>query len=285
MLKVPDAVDVRIFIVDNDPEASAAPIVEDLATTLPDHLAIDYRHEPTRGISHARNAAVRAATEWGAYWLCFIDDDERPDPAWLVEFLGTAERTGADIVSGPVLPEFEIDPPAWVIDGGFFASPRYPQDSPMVYATTSSVLIRRAILDPVDGPFDLAFSRSGGEDTHLFAQLREAGHRLAWSDTALVRETVPPSRVNVRWMLMREYRRGQTLSLSLRRRGGSRFLLARRGGKGGYEILAGIAAAIIGIFRGRDRVMKGARRVVFGAGILTGLVGYQHDEYATTHGR
>ena len=282
LLRVPAAVSVQAFIVDNDPDRSAEPVVAEHADGAP--FAITYHGEPARGISHARNAAVREATAWGADWICFIDDDEWPDPAWLYEFLETATTTGADVISGPVEAVFESTPPEWVVNGQFFEGRRHRHNGSMHYATTSSVMIRREILDAVDGPFDPAFGMSGGEDTHLFAQLRERGHSLVWSDRALVFETVPASRTTSQWLLQREFRRGQTLGLSLRHRNPSPVRLAKRAAKGLLEVGAGLATTVLGLPRGKAHWFRGVRRTGFGCGILSGLVGRQLQEYEVIHG-
>ncbi|MEM9565488.1 MAG: glycosyltransferase [Actinomycetota bacterium] len=284
-LRIPSGVEAAVVVVDNDPDRSAEPLVDDRTTGATwVGPAVHYVPEPARGISHARNAAVAAAGELGADWICFIDDDEWPDPDWLQEFLATAEATGADIVSGPVEPEFEGTPPGWVVDGGFFECRRHEHNQPMHYATTSSVLIRRSVLDLVPGPFDPAFGMSGGEDTHLFAQLRELGCSLVWSERAVVHEGIPPSRTTSDWLLRREFRRGQTLGLTLRHRGASPLLLARRWVKGVVELGAGLGTTVAGLPRGRSRWFRGVRRMGFGVGILSGLVGRQLQEYEVIHG-
>lgn len=281
-LEIPDSVLARAFVVDNDPERSAESLVVARAADAP--FEVVYHAEAARGISHARNAAVRHATAWGADWICFIDDDEWPDPAWLAQFLETAAATGADIVSGPVEAVFETPPPAWVVDGEFFVGRRHVHNAAMHYATTSSVMIRRSILDEMDGPFDPAFGMSGGEDTHLFAQLRERGNSLVWSDRALVYESVPATRTTSAWLLRREFRRGQTLGLSLRHRNPSVVRLATRGAKGLVEIGAGLVTTLVGLPRGKANWFRGVRRTGFGFGILSGLIGRQHQEYEVIHG-
>jgi GT2 family glycosyltransferase len=284
-LDVPDGVEADVVIVDNDPNRSAESLVTSTkaASTWrgPD---LHYVAEPARGISQARNAAVSTALELHVDWICFIDDDEWPDRRWLTEYLASAGATGADIVSGPIEPVFDEPPPQWVLDGGFFQSRRHEHNHPMHYARTSSVLIRASVLDLVPGPFDPAFGLSGGEDTHLFAQLREAGCSLVWSDTAVVYEAIPASRTTPKWLLQREFRRGQTLGLSLRHRNAPAPRLAKRGAKGLVEIAAGAATTALGLPRGRAQWFRGVRRMGFGAGILSGLVGRQLQEYTVIHG-
>lgn len=71
--------------------------------------------EAERGLSHARNAALREAT---APIICFIDDDERADPGWIAA-LRTAwseaePRVGA--IGGPMRADWRAPRPAWLAD-------------------------------------------------------------------------------------------------------------------------------------------------------------------------
>ncbi|MFK8025104.1 MAG: glycosyltransferase family 2 protein [Ilumatobacter sp.] len=286
-LEIPDGLRLDVVIVDNDADASARTAVEARAATSA--FSLHYVHEPARGISTARNAAVAGGLELGADAICFIDDDEWPEADWLRQFIETAESTSADVVTGPVFPVFEETPPAWVLDGGFFDRRRHEHEERIRYATTSSVLIRSDALrrrtPPSDAaPFDLAFGLTGGEDTHLFAEMRTEGCALVWCDRAIVHELIPASKVNTSWLLRREYRRGQTLSLSMRRRTPGAWRVVRRIANATIEIGLGIPATLIGVVRGRAALMRGLHRVVFGVGMLTGLAGRSYAEYSTTHG-
>lgn len=278
-LAIPEGTSMRVIVVDNDPEASARPAVEAHVSPLG---AVEYLHEPARGISTARNAAIAAARRWKADLICFLDDDEWPEPDWLTQYLGVLDATGADVVTGPVFSVFDEPPPDWVTEGGFFDRRRHAHLEEMNYATTSTVMIRLSVLD--DDPFDEEFGLSGGEDTHLFAELRAAGRSIVWCDTGHVHESIPATKVNASWILRREYRRGQTLSLSLRRRDRSTWRVIRRIGNGALHVGAGIGLTVIGAFRGKARAMIGIERMMFGVGMWTGLAGRRYAEYETTHG-
>ena len=89
--------DVDVVVVDNDPEASAAPVVEDVAARA--SLPIRYHHEPVRNISLTRNRAVEFAS---GNLIAFIDDDECPAPDWLHCLHDMLVATGADGVLAPV---------------------------------------------------------------------------------------------------------------------------------------------------------------------------------------
>lgn len=278
----PPGSEVSVIIVDNDPERSA----ESIATAggAAGGYEVTYLCEPARGISTARNTAVAAAVARGADAICFIDDDEWCEPDWLCQLVATAEATGADVVTGPVLPVFEQTPPTWVTRGGFFDRPRHEHNEPLDYATTSSVLISTRCFADRPAPFDIEFGLSGGSDTHLFAELLDDGFAIAWCDRAIVYETIPPTRVSISWMLRREYRRGQTLSRSLRRRRPAPIRYVRRVVNGALQILIGVIRLPVGLVRGDHRWLHGAKDVVLGAGMLTGLMGRRYEEYRTVHG-
>lgn len=281
-LTIPDDVEVGVFVVDNDPERSA----EEVATrhAAASRLGLVYVHEPTRGISAGRNASIGAARTWGADALCFIDDDEWPDPAWLVELVSTARRTGADVVTGPVFPVFDEPPPRWITEGRYFERPRHDHDSLIDYATTSSVLIDMRCFGGRAEPFDAEFGLSGGSDTHFFAELLDAGGTIAWCDRAHVHEAIPASRVDAGWLLRREYRRGQTMSRSLRRRDPRVARYLKRLGNATVQVVSGAAVLVVGLPFGRARWFRGAKMIVLGAGMVTGLVSNGYQEYRRIHG-
>ena len=265
-------------IVDNDADGSARAVVE----RAEQRLRLVYAVEPERGIPFARNRAVREAA--GCDFVAFIDDDEIPEPAWLTELVATQQRTAADVVTGPVLPVFEEPPARWVEAGGFFERPSFPPDSVIPYATTSSVLISRAVLDRYAKPFNEAMRFTGGTDTHLFIRLRNAGAKIVWADGAIVEEMFPASRTTLRWILARQYRRGNTLSLchcdldrSWRRK-------LRQVGAGGWAVLRGVGLTATGIFRGRIHFVRGLQTVWLGAGLVTGAFRLGYQEYKTVHG-
>jgi succinoglycan biosynthesis protein ExoM len=273
--------EVRVVIVDNDDAATGKAVIDD-AADLP--WPITYEVEERRGIAQGRNRAVRIAREAGADVVVFLDDDEVPDPRWLVELLSVYRSTGADVVTGPVLPEFGEPPPAWVEAGRFFERPRYATGTRIHYARTSNVLIASHVVPDGDAPFAEWFGLSGGDDTHFFLRARLAGHRIVWADEAVVREVVPPSRVEVRWLVKREYRRGNTLSLCLRDLMYTRVRVARRAAQGLLRIVEGALVLASAVMRGRAVAVQGLQLMGFGAGLLSGLAGVRYDEYAVVHG-
>ena len=274
-LAVDDGVDVTVVVVDNDPAASGRDVVARSAGGLPWPVA--YAVEPRPGISAARNRAVELA---GAVdFVTFVDDDQVPGRGWLSELLRVQRDSGAPIVTGPTLPRFEETPPAWAVRGRFFEPPRYATGTPIHWAATGNVLVAAGLLEGDIPPFDESFGLSGGEDTHLFMRLWLAGHRIVWADEAEMVEWVPPSRTRVRWVLAREFRRGNTLSLCLRDLQDSAARRVRRAGAAALRMVHGAVIAVAGFPLGRHIVLRGLHRACLGAGQLTGLARYRYRPY------
>ncbi len=257
---------LAVVIVDNDAEASARAVAERARAEL--SLPIDYRVEPRRGIPHARNAALAAALE-RARWIAFIDDDELPTPGWLDALLAVAERTGADVVTGPVVPRFAAAPARWIAEGGFFASPRHADGARVGSASTNNALVRTRCLLETRARFDERFVPLG-EDIELFERLAASGRAIAWADAAIVYDVVPPQRATLRWILTRAWRAGSAHTRVDRAH-------AARGVAGGvlFVALRGMAlgtARALGAF-GLARRAQGLQIASYGAGRARGLLG------------
>jgi succinoglycan biosynthesis protein ExoM len=177
-------------------------------------------------------------------------------------------------VTGPVIAEYDPGIPEWVRRGGFHQRQRFPDGTPLHFARTSNVLVRLGAIETLgDQAFDLRYGATGGEDTHLFMRLAESGHSIVWADHALVSERVPVERAALRWMLSREYRRGCILSRCLRDVDRSALRMTRRVAAGASDMLSGCALLLTALVDGRAGLVRGARRICFGAGLVTGLSG------------
>src|SRR5881227_2061211 len=72
--------------------------------------------EQRQGNCQAINAAFETAQALfpAATRFLMIDDDEIASPDWLELMVRTCEETGADVVGGPVLPDFADDGQPWL---------------------------------------------------------------------------------------------------------------------------------------------------------------------------
>lgn len=277
-----DAPELEVVVVDNDPAASATAVCDRLRPRL--RWPLLYRHEPQRGISFARNAAVAAARD-RADFLAFIDDDEIPEPDWLDQLLRVQASYDADVVSGPVLRHFESEAPVWMVKGGFFDDPRFATGQSIEHPATNNALIRSEIFREMESPFDARMALSGGEDTHFFLRLARQGRRMVWADEAIVREAIPATRARAAWILQRAFRRGNTWSLCERELQPSMRVAGLRVAKGVARIGLGLALLPLAPLRGRDALVKSLQYIWFGAGNLAGLLGLRYQEYKVVHGK
>jgi succinoglycan biosynthesis protein ExoM len=190
-----------IIVADNDAQRSAEPVVRELNAS---GQKITYAVEPEQNISLARNKALSHAT--GDY-IATIDDDEYADPRWLLNLYRALTSHNADVVHGPVVPEFYPKTPRYIRGG--FMRPNPPTGSTEKYVLNAgNTLFRRKLLEGLPTPFEPRFGRTGGEDTAFFYHLRRRGCRMIWCRESLVFERVSSKRANLVWLVKRKFRHG-----------------------------------------------------------------------------
>jgi hypothetical protein len=196
---------ISVVVCDNDREQSSRQSVEKFAADS--KLEIRYVVEPEQNIALARNRVVANAA--GDY-VAFIDDDEHPVTDWLYLLWQTRERYGADGALGPVKPQYESEPPQWVLKGGFYDRPAHQTGHRLLWqqCRTGNVLLRRDVLADVAGPFRSELG-GGGEDRDFFCRISSKGRTFVWCEEAVAWETVPAARCSRSFMLRRALLRGK----------------------------------------------------------------------------
>ncbi|MGF1630931.1 MAG: glycosyltransferase family 2 protein [Kiloniellaceae bacterium] len=279
--------DLLTIIVDNSAGAEARAQVAAAVERFP--WPLHYVSEPRRGITFARNAALERATALNSDFVAFIDDDEVPAPRWLAALLAAQRHSGATAVLGAVEPVFPAHTPDWLIAGRFFETHAFADGAEIDDAHTANVLIDLRRLAALGLRFDHRFALTGGEDTMLFRDLRDAGGRIVYAADAVVYETVPVSRTRLSWLLRRWYRTGNVeaaLYLRGRRRGVWRrpVNLLRgllRVAAGGGLFLANLL--VLGFGR-KHRIIRPLYTLCRGCGILSSTFGWNYSEYREVHG-
>ncbi|QDP95175.1 glycosyltransferase [Microlunatus elymi] len=271
-----------IMIVDNDPDRSAESIVA-AAAVEHDDVSIDYKPEPTPGISAARNRALDAAAAFDV--LVFIDDDERPTDRWLALLLEARSRYGAQVVQGPVRSEFEAPLDPWIEQGGFFARRRMPTGTPLDVAVTNNLLLELEPVRRLRLRFDLALGTTGGEDTLFTRVLHRAGVPMVWCNEAFVVDIVPAHRATRRWVSQRAISTGNSTSLvALKLSGTTPARLATRARlsvRGGARLIGGgLRIGASQIARSEAGKARGARTALRGFGMTLGALGFAYHEYS-----
>jgi glycosyltransferase involved in cell wall biosynthesis len=205
-----------VVVADNEGSAKAATITDQFSTRH--GIATVYVVEQRRGISHARNACLDAVPD-DADLVAFLDDDVRPGPTWLEELMLGIEKTGADAISGPQQPVYEVSPPDWFRIGNFFASPRrknIPNYSDVSFLVMSSLLVKADFIRRNHIRFDSYFGLTGGEDRKFMLDMINKGGRFSWIDSAVVEHHIPKERICLAFVLRREFGVGCTRSALFR---------------------------------------------------------------------
>jgi glycosyltransferase involved in cell wall biosynthesis len=279
--------DVTVIVVDNDPDGTASDVCSGSAYAGP--CALRYILAPERGLSNARNASLDAAAACGARFVASIDDDQVADPAWLESLYVRLKESGADVVVGPVFPLFSKVPPAYMIEGGFFAKSLPHPDGFTEDAYTGNALLDRTSERAHDLRFDPRCNETGGEDTLFFKALLNRGGRIAWAEHAVVWESIPRHRASLNWLVRRWYRTGMVeaqLGVHDARSWRGR---ARSLGMGVVRLGAGVLliawAALLGGPSRRGAVIGRLFTLARGAGLLASAFGLGYREYSANRYR
>ena len=264
-----DPARLELVIVDNDATPSAQPVVAALAAEAP--FPVRYVHEPAAGVASARNAAVAAAS---GELIAFLDDDEEAAPGWLAALVEAQRRYGADVVFGPV----QARAPKSVVEHRQYLETFFSREGPVEagliahYYGCGDSLVRRAALPHPTAPFETSRNETGGEDDELFAEMKRAGARFAWTPDALVFEDPVPERLTLKYTMQRAFAYGQGPSYECAvsdppdRLGMLRWMaigLAQTGVFGLFAALQWLRRAPHRAFA-LDRAMRGLGKVFFG---------------------
>jgi glycosyltransferase involved in cell wall biosynthesis len=270
--------DIRIVVVDNDDFASA----HEVCTTASLPWPLKYVVESKRGISYARN---RAVAEAGLVdFIAFIDDDEIPSGQWMDELLSARATFNADVVAGPVMPRYEPEVSSWIKNGGFFEPQSSATGASCKSCATNNVLIAVRVFTSVPR-FDDAFALSGAEDTNFFLRVRHAGYQIAWSQEAIVFESVSRNRGTVTWILRREFQTGNGWVFCESDVDGRLRSTVIRFFKACGHIAIGAAAAVWhATILDKAAIVRALRQASLGAGMLTALTGYRFLAYQKVGG-
>ena len=260
----------QVVVVDNDSWGSARAVVQCYRASSPP-FAVDYEVQPERSIAKTRNRTVALAH---GDWIAFIDDDERAPAEWLTQLIDAAATYAADGVLGPVEPNVPEVAPTWIRRGRFYDFPRLPTGEvvPLNRMRFGNVLLRRAYLRMVPGPFDYRYGLSTGEDGDLLVRLSQNGARIIWCDSAGVSEPIESQRLSLRWLMRRAMCGGQEFGRqTLRGAYGkiSWFGKVQFGTRAFLQLLVAFALALISLPAGRHRAAAWLVKGAANAGKLT----------------
>ncbi len=154
----------------------------DATATLAHEYACRVISTENRGLSHARNVGLEAAT---GEIVAYIDDDARPDPHWLTYLATTFLSTEHAGVGGP-----NIAPPGdGLIADSVANAPGNPvhvllSDQEAEHIPGCNMAFRKTCLQAIGG-FDPQF-RIAGDDVDVCWRLQQRGWTLGFSPAAMV---------------------------------------------------------------------------------------------------
>lgn len=205
--------DYEILVVDN---ASTDETPDTVSTFAP---RVRYLHEPTLGLSRARNTALAHAR--GTY-LAYLDDDATAHPEWLAALLGGfAHPARPACVGGKVTPVLPVDMPPWLTAdllfciGALDCAPEtfVMNETPHLLHGCNMAFACETLRSL--GGFPTHLGRIGtrllsGEDLWVQHKLRQQKEPCLYTPDAAVSHHIPRARLTRHWFLRRVFWEGIT---------------------------------------------------------------------------
>ncbi|MFO0938487.1 MAG: glycosyltransferase [Gemmataceae bacterium] len=222
-LTIPPGLRWEILIVNNNCTDETQKVIEKYRTVLPIVALL----ETKQGQSHARNCATNAATGDVIVWT---DDDVKPDPQWLVQYVEAFSRyPDASFFGGKIKPWYESVPPLWISENEqsfqgmlvirdlgaeerqFAVSTENAVQSESPFGANMAVrtdVQRRHMYDPKLGK--VKNSNVTADETDMFRRIRESGGHGMWIPSASIKHFVTRSRMTTRYLWSYHHGQGQS---------------------------------------------------------------------------
>lgn len=280
---VPDAWDLSVILVDNDPQSELSNDLLKITASYPFHIR--YHVESSRGIPFARNAACELALDSGADWIVFIDDDEVAEPGWLLAYDNARTKSKAKVLAGSVrYVSYDKSEEFVRIDGKKLSG----QPGFLESAATNNVMFSTEILrPPFSLRFDILMALTGGSDTDFFLRYRQADGGIFGVPDSVVAELVSEQRSTVRWKLGRLYRSNSNrsyINVKLYGKGYAAKSVLRIFWRTIPGLLVSPFYILFAFFWGGSLVQRALKPWVRCLGAVAGYVGFQPKPYKTTDG-
>jgi glycosyltransferase involved in cell wall biosynthesis len=207
---IPSGVEFEVVVVDNGSTDATQVVLQQLRGGLP----LRPVREARLGLSHARNAAAKAARGDVLLWT---DDDVLVEPGWVEGYVrACTDFPDAGFYGGPVDPWFEGEPPGWLREcfrslGQAYAIRDLPPGTTdlsrgsLPYGAnfaTRTELHSRLSFDPDLG----RVGRRGGclsEESSFLQRALDLGYSGRWVPESRVAHLIPRERQTLRYL--REY--------------------------------------------------------------------------------
>lgn len=206
----------EFLIIDNaSTDATSALLASD--DWRPANMVVRIVREVKLGLSNARNRALEEAR--GEYVL-FMDDDETPDPSWLIEYEQAMRQYQPDALGGRIEVFFEDGAqPGWLQNEllGFLGKLDHGEARWLTERATpifgGNFAFHRSVFERI-GNFDARLGRQGtanigGEDTEIYRRLLEHGCRVRWVPSAIINHRIQTPKLRRGYFLDLHFRQGR----------------------------------------------------------------------------
>ena len=208
LLAQKNAPEFEIILIDNDKNSSASNTAEDVAKlAAAQNINFIYCIEPAPGVANARNTSLKYAT---GEFIAFLDDDEVAFDNWLGALYAAQQKTGAEVVFGPIEARLEAGHAEPYDYFQKFFSRTMEGETRIIekqWGCGNSFMHHEKMLSG-DTPFNPDTNETGGEDDHLWRKVARNNYKYAWAADAWVYEDVPKSRANWNYVTKRAFAYG-----------------------------------------------------------------------------
>lgn len=206
----------EIVVVDNSPTKSAHDIVEGFK----DADNVRYIHEPTIGLSQARNTGFKNAR---GDFIAYIDDDATANHEWLALMRRAFMESGVACVGGKVELVLENERPEWLVDELLFCLGELSlSEQPLIVGGTShylhgcNIAFRKEVLVTIGG-FNHNLGRVGQnliscEEILVQKKIGDIGGVCLYQPDIVVQHHINKTRLTKKWFLRRIFYEGVSLA-------------------------------------------------------------------------
>ena len=281
-LSLPIDAKISLCIIDNDEKCSAQYVIEKWNKLL--SMKIIYVVEKNLGIAYARNKALFIASKKKTDLMLFIDDDEIVEPSWLNAHIEYYKKNNVDVVLGPVESILPTQVPKWIVFGEFFKIKKLSENTICKDGATGNVLFN---FNKLYHDYELRFNTTlkSREDNDFFMRASIKGAKILWTNTAIVYEDIPMSRLNTKWLIQRTYKSGEAYAKREVYRLGYFIGYMVLTLKIIYRVLKGILIFPLFFLGKYSYLVKSAQEFSIAMGIMGGVFGSNYDDYKFIHGK
>ena len=214
-LDVPPHVELFFVVMENSDRLE---LIEQIAAFRAMATAHSVYHEiePELGIPLARNKAVQTALLNGASVVLFVDDDEVVTKDWLCRIITRYRESDLMLIGGPVAVNFEGQPrSSWGAGLRRGIIHRYNNKirksgalwrkgkESRITVVTNNWLADAQLFTKYRLRFDERLRFSGGSDSEFHHRVHDRGIPTGWALDAMVIETIPETRISLRYQFRR----------------------------------------------------------------------------------